>query len=163
MSESKAKPWQPVVAALANERVLRVYAARILGLATIDDGESARAERKDLQRLVKVGLLEDGTFEPIAGAFASVLEANTSPKPEGIDKFFGDGMLTNLPMNPALRREVLEHLSARLIPESESLGESDVNRLLATVTRDIPTLRRALVDHGLLRRNADGSQYRRGQ
>lgn len=36
-----------------------------------------------------------------------------------------------------------------------------MNRLLATVTRDVPTLRRALVDHGYVQRYPDGTGYRR--
>ncbi|PYI66719.1 hypothetical protein CVV68_12985 [Arthrobacter livingstonensis] len=154
MTGDNAIPWQPVMAALANEQVLQVYAARVLGV----DGP---AFEKELRRLASVGLLTPGTYEPVAGVFDTILVANSAPKAEGIDKFFSSGMLTQLPMNPALRREVLEHLATRLIPEGETLGETDINRLLATVTTDIPTLRRALVDHGLLERNADGSAYRR--
>ena len=79
MSEAKARPWQPVMAALADGHVLQVYAARVPGLSA---GVGAVfGSPKDLQRLVTVGLLDAATLEPIPGAFASVLEANRTPKP----------------------------------------------------------------------------------
>lgn len=147
-----AKPWQPVMAALANERLMQACAARVLGAAHTAAG-------KDLRRLVQVGLLTADTHEPVPGALAEVLAANTEPRPEGIDRFFDGGRLTHLPMNPAGRSEVPRRLAHRLIPADAVLAERDVNLLLGTVTADIPTLRRALVDHGLLVRNADGSEY----
>lgn len=149
-----ANPWQPVVAALANGRLMTVYAARVLGV-------EQQATEKELRRLVKVGLLAAGTFDPVPGALADILAANTEPKPEGVDKFFDGGRLTQLPMNPALRSELLGHLADRLFPADSVLSERDVNLLLGTVTADIPTLRRALVDHGMVQRNADGSAYSR--
>jgi hypothetical protein len=149
-----ANPWQPVVAALANSRMMTVYAARVLGV-------EQPATEKELRRLVQVGLLAAGTFDPVPGALADILAANTEPKPEGVDKFFDGGRLTHLPMNPALRNEVLGHLAGRLFPADSVLSERDVNLLLGTVTADIPTLRRALVDHGMVQRNADGSAYSR--
>ncbi|MGA7203088.1 MAG: DUF2087 domain-containing protein [Specibacter sp.] len=146
--------WQPVVAALANDHVLRTYAGRVLGVA-------GPAADKDLRRLVAVGLLAPETYAPIPGAFGAVLAANAVPTREGTEKFFEAGMLTGLPAHPDARREVLEHLAGRLVPDTEVLTERDINLVLATVTRDVPALRRALVDHGLLVRTADGAEYRR--
>ncbi|GAA4656547.1 DUF2087 domain-containing protein [Arthrobacter cryoconiti] len=159
-------PWQPVLAALANEYAMKVYARQVLidtpaGMAETGVPYPVDArERQALNRLVAVGLLDPDTFLPIPGALARVLAANATPKREGIERFFESGMLTRLPMNAAQRLEVLEHLAQRLIPTETDLAELDINRLLATVTRDIPTLRRALVDHGLLLRNVEGSRYR---
>ncbi|MHA7273060.1 DUF2087 domain-containing protein [Arthrobacter sp. TMT4-20] len=59
------------------------------------------------------------------------------------------------------RRAVLQHLTERLVPADQELSEREVNLVLATVTRDIPTLRRALVDYGHLVRRPDGTGYRR--
>ncbi len=100
-----ANPWQPVVAALANSRMMTVYAARVLGV-------EHPATEKELRRLVQMGLLAAGTFDPVPGALADILAANTEPTPEGVDKFFDGGRRTHLPMNPALRNEVLGHLAA---------------------------------------------------
>nr|WP_240901590.1 DUF2087 domain-containing protein [Arthrobacter silviterrae] len=133
---------------------MKVYATRVLGIGDV-------ASEKELRRLVQVGLLAEDTFEPVPGALAAVLAANTKPKPEGSDKYFDGGRLTHLPVNPAVRLQILEQLAERLVPAGEVLAERDINLLLRTVTADIPTLRRALVDHGLLTRNSNGSEYTR--
>ncbi|WP_125609878.1 DUF2087 domain-containing protein [Specibacter cremeus] len=147
--------WQPVVAALANDRLRRVYAARVLGTQEASDKP---ATEQEIRRLVAVGLLTaEGTVAD--GAFAALLAANATPRPEGVDKYFSQGMLVQLPASPGSRAEVLKHLARRLIPAETMLTEVEINRLLATVTGDVPTLRRALVDHGLLERTPDGSSY----
>ncbi|MBG0738404.1 DUF2087 domain-containing protein [Paeniglutamicibacter antarcticus] len=68
-------------------------------------------------------------------------------------------MLTGIPRNAADRDEVLAHLVIRLFGTEDVLSEPEVNRLLSTVTADVPTLRRALVDFAFLRRDRDGSLY----
>ncbi|WP_427016827.1 DUF2087 domain-containing protein [Pseudarthrobacter sp. P1] len=145
-------PWQPVVAALANARLREVYAGAVLGA---DVG----ATETELSRLAEAGLLDPQDNAVAEGIFAALLESGATPRPEGVEKYFAAGMLTRLPAGPAAREEVLAHLAERLLPGEDVLSEVDINRLLATVTDDVPMLRRALVDHGYLWRNADGSQY----
>ncbi|WP_051388670.1 DUF2087 domain-containing protein [Arthrobacter sp. 35W] len=149
---SPSAAWQPLLAALANERLRAVYAAAVLGA---DVGATA----KEVARLAAAGLLDPVDFSVAGGVFADALAAGSTPRPEGVDKHFDAGMLTHLPAAAAAREAVLAHLAQRLLPTSEVLSEKEVNRLLATVTTDIPTLRRALVDADLLRRSADGSRY----
>lgn len=150
------RPWQPVMAALADPLVMRVYAEAVLGQANADP---SAADRKARLRLSGLGLLEPGTNKPVPNVLKRVLIANSVPKLEGVDKFFKDGYLTHLPMAGPTRIELLEKLSRRLFVVDEKLSEAQVNRLLRTVTSDIPTLRRALIDFGFLDRAHDGSVY----
>ncbi|MBG6180725.1 DUF2087 domain-containing protein [Arthrobacter sp. CAN_A1] len=130
-----------------------IYAAAVLG-------HPADATAKELDKLAAAGLLgADGTVN--ADLFQAVLGAASRDKPQGVDRFFANGHLDGLPRNPAERRAVLEHLTERLIPAGQELSEREVNLVLSTVARDIPTLRRALVDYGHLVRRPDGTGYRR--
>ncbi|MCZ2402898.1 DUF2087 domain-containing protein [Paenarthrobacter sp. Z7-10] len=146
--------WQQLIAALGNDRLRQVYAEKVLGI----DGGGSPAE---LAKLASAGLLEvsDGSYELAPEVFAEVLSSARKPQPAGADRFFTHGRLQGIPRKPEDRDHVLGQLAIRLFGSEEVLVEHDVNRLLATVTEDIPTLRRALVDFGFLQRDADGSQY----
>ncbi|WP_105031473.1 DUF2087 domain-containing protein [Arthrobacter ruber] len=145
--------WQKILSTLAGERSRELYARAVLG-------QPLDASSKELQRLVDAGLLTadravDGQL------FKDVLAAAGSGTPKGVDRFFREGRIDGLPRAGQDRTDLLAHLAERLLPADEELGEPEVNRLLATVTRDIPTLRRALVDAGYLERYPDGTGYRR--
>ncbi|WP_104168355.1 DUF2087 domain-containing protein [Arthrobacter sp. SX1312] len=147
-----APSWQKVLSTLAGGRSRELYARAVLG-------QPLDATPKELQRLVDAGLLtpEHAVAE---GLFTDVLAA-AAPTPKGVDRFFRDGRIDSLPRAGQDRTALLAHLAGRLLPADMELGEPEVNRLLATVTHDIPTLRRALVDHGYLERYPDGTGYRR--
>ena len=144
--------WQKVLSTLAGGRSRELYARAVLGLP-LD------ATPKELQRLADAGLLTpehavaDGLFKDVLAAAA--------PTPKGVDRFFRDGRIDGLPRAGQERTDLLAHLAGRLLPADMELDEPEVNRLLATVTHDIPTLRRALVDYGFLDRHPDGTGYRR--
>lgn len=74
----------------------------------------------------------------------------------------GDGRLRSMPRRWTTRLLVLRHLAARFEPGRE-YREREVTAGLAawSTCSDPVTLRRELVDAGLLRREADGSAYRR--
>lgn len=145
--------WQKAFSTLSAPRLRELYAAAVLG-------QQPDASTKELEKLTAAGLLNaDRTVN--ADLFQEVLGASARKKPQGVDRFFLDGRLDGLPRNPAERTAVLEHLTERLIPADQELSEREVNLVLATVTRDIPTLRRALVDYGHLVRRPDGTGYRR--
>lgn len=148
-----SRSWQRAFSTLSAPRLRELYAAAVLG-------QHFDASTKELEKLTAAGLLNtDGTVN--ADLFQEVLGAAARKKPQGVDRFFRDGRLDGLPRNPAERTAVLEHLTERLIPAEQELSEREVNLVLATVTRDIPTLRRALVDYGHLDRRPDGTGYRR--
>lgn len=146
--------WQQVFAALANDRLRQVYAEWVLGIY-------GGAGDTELRKLAAVGLLEhteDG-YRVAPDMFKEVLTASARPKPAGVDRFFHDGRILGIPRKQEDRDELFGHLAVRLFGAEEVLDEAWVNRLLATVTTDVPTLRRALVDFGFLQRDPDGSQY----
>jgi hypothetical protein len=72
--------------------------------------------------------------------------------------FRADGRLERLPASPAARTRVLARVVERFERERE-YEEREVNVLLSQVDNDFATLRRYLVDEGLLRR--EKARYRR--
>jgi hypothetical protein len=65
----------------------------------------------------------------------------------------GDGRVASLPARAAKRKLVLEYVFNRFEPKRE-YGEREVNAVLEQVHDDYVTLRRYLVDEGLLVRSA---------
>ena len=80
------------------------------------------------------------------------------PRERVIETFFRGDALVQIPMTPAAFRTVLERL-AEGFQEGRDYPEAEVNRLLRPANEDVATLRRGLVDHGLMRR--EGGVYRR--
>ncbi|MDN4612640.1 DUF2087 domain-containing protein [Arthrobacter burdickii] len=145
--------WQKVLSTLAGERARTLYARAVLG-------QPLDAAPKEVQRLVDAGLLTDD-LHVNGQLFKAVLAAAAPGTPKGVDRFFREGRIDGLPRAGQDREDLLSHLAERLIPADEEISEPEVNRLLATVTHDIPTLRRALVDYGYMERYPDGTGYRR--
>lgn len=80
------------------------------------------------------------------------------PRARAIETFFQGDRLVQIPAAPAALRYVLEGLVERFEARRD-YSEAEVNRLLGLAHEDHATLRRALVDLGLMRR--DGGVYRR--
>jgi hypothetical protein len=145
--------WQKILSTLAGARSREIYARAVLG-------EPLDASPKEVQRLVDAGLLtQDHAVD--GHLFKDVLATSAPATPKGVDRFFREGRIEGLPRTGADRAGLLAHLAERLLPADDEITEPEVNRLLATVTRDVPTLRRALVDAGLVERYPDGTGYRR--
>jgi hypothetical protein len=163
---------------LADSNRLRVLAAvvlresRVAGIAEgtgLTEEEVARA----LGHLVSAGVVvqaADGLHAD-ARVFADAARAASPPrvKPDLSDAtpeqaavlrnfVGGDGRVDALPARSARRRLVLEYLATRFEP-SRDYGEREVNAVLEQVHDDYVTLRRYLVDEGLLERSA--GVYRR--
>lgn len=71
--------------------------------------------------------------------------------PPELAAFFRNGRLETIPAGRERRQAVLVHLVGRFAPDRE-YGEDEVNRILQAVHADHATLRRYLVDAGLLLR-----------
>lgn len=69
-----------------------------------------------------------------------------------------DGSLKQIPQPGAKLRVVLDYLMTAFEPGSQ-YREKDVNAILRRFHSDTATLRRALIDSGLLSRESDGSRY----
>jgi hypothetical protein len=80
------------------------------------------------------------------------------PGPPDLAPFFRGERLETMPAAPTRRRAVLAHIAARF-ERGREYSEADVNRTLQAIHSDHATLRRYLVDAGLLQR--ERSLYRR--
>lgn len=170
-----AEGWRPVVAALANAEQRLLLAGVITEEARRRDA-TVPAKRRDegLARLAAAGLLErDTTPGGEAGgawrvntaglrALLSARAAETRPASghEVVDGFVRDGRIHTYPAKPAQRRQLLEWAAQRALSPDDVLPERDLTDRLGHLTEDPATLRRYLVDAGLLSRSLDGSAYR---
>ena len=141
--------WRRVAAALTDEKRRQAYARAVLGLPA----ENAKA----VKALREAGLLDDR--DAPTEVFAQLLAEHPPETRQGVDRWLRDGRIDHYPAKPASRLELLEWIAARL-PE-EDLAEKALGDRLAEFTADVATLRRYLVDAGLLERAPDGSSYRR--
>lgn len=69
------------------------------------------------------------------------------------------GRIDLLPRQRKLRLEVLGELAGQVLGGAERVPERELNDRLAARVNDIPGVRRALIDEGILAREADGSAY----
>ena len=159
---------------LGDEDRLRVVAAIALGARTIDDvaktGGLAPGEvRRALPRLIAAGVVEDrnGLHVDLAPFREAArdrppkrreLPGATPEQARVLWNFVEDGRLKALPVRASQRRVVLEYLGARF-DEGTDYAEAEVNDLLGQFHEDYASLRRSLVDEGLLTRTA--GVYRR--
>jgi hypothetical protein len=78
--------------------------------------------------------------------------------PPDLAAFFRDGRLETIPSSRERRHAVLAYIAQRFSPGRE-YGEPEVNRMLQALHNDHASLRRYLIDAGLLLR--DHNVYRR--
>ncbi|MFT4280786.1 DUF2087 domain-containing protein [Microbacterium sp.] len=155
--------WRPILAALAHPDSGRVIAALMLG-ARLDDELSPlppSRRRHLLERLQVVGFLreDEGTLVFDGSVFAAALRGAATVRPQGVERFFRDGRLEQLPARPEDRDAVLAEVARRAFRPHETLDEPAVNERLSAFHDDTALLRRYLVDSGLLERRRDGSEY----
>jgi hypothetical protein len=178
MSVSAATPAR-VLGRLADEQRLRVLSAVALGATTVREtaeraGLSGSQTARALGQLVRAGIVsEQGAgLQVDLDAFArAAREASperhrpdledATPEQAAVLRNFvhEDGRIRELPARAAKREQVLEYVAARFEPGRE-YTEKAVNGVLAELYDDYVTLRRYLVDAGLLTRKA--GVYRRG-
>jgi hypothetical protein len=159
---------------LGDEERLRVVAAIALGARTIDDVATAadvspHDVRRVLPRLLAAGVVaQDDGLRIDTGAFRAAardrpprqreLPDATPEQARVLRNFVEDGRLKSLPARESQRRVVLEYLAGRF-DHGTDYTEAEVNELLGRYHEDYASLRRYLVDEGLLTRA--GGVYRR--
>ena len=167
-----------IVGLLADPDRRRVVAAMILGATTAEDiartaGLDARAVATALHRLGERGLvIRDGEHAfVVEEAFATAARAAAS-HPEPLDpdvdpevarvmrSFVRDGRITQIPMQHAKRRILLEWLVQDFEPGTR-YSEKMVNLILGQRHADTAALRRGLVDEELMDRD-HGEYWRIG-
>jgi hypothetical protein len=177
MTASTATPAR-VLGRLADEHQLRVLAAVALGATTVrQTAERAELSEADtaraLGRLMRAGVVsqERTGLRVDLDAFARAARAaaperrrpdldDATPEQAAVLRNFvdEDGRIRELPAREAKRERVLEYVADRFQPGRE-YAEKEVNDLLVELYDDYVTLRRYLVDAGLLTRKA--GVYRR--
>jgi len=74
--------------------------------------------------------------------------------------FIRDGRLVSIPARDKRRQVVYRYLRDQVFTEDRPYPEREVNQRLALFHADVATIRRGMVDGGLVSR--DGGEYRRG-
>lgn len=147
--------WRRIVAALDNGYRRSVYSEVVLGMHGLASAKRDRA----IATLRDAGLV-DAAGNAIPDIFARLLAEHPPVTRTGVQRWLRDGTIDSWPAKAEQRLELLEWAVVRVEAERD-LSEAEINEQLATVTRDVATLRRYLVDAGLLNRTADGTRYRR--
>jgi len=179
MSERAALDAGAIVGLLADDERRRVVAAVILGAGSIEavavaTGLPADRITRALGRLADGGLVVaaaeglsvDGAAFQQAARAARARPPRTEHAGESaerrkvLDAFVHDGRITSVPAAYGKRLIVLDWLAQSFEP-GVRYAEREVNEILATRHPDTATLRRYLVDEGLLDR-AGGEYWRIG-
>ncbi|AMM31805.1 hypothetical protein SA2016_1123 [Sinomonas atrocyanea] len=141
-----------LLAALANGRARTRFAQVALA------GEAGTPADAAADRLLRAaGVLEDlpgGAVKVDEAALAALLGEARAAVPSR-----PAGKVDLLPRQRALRIQVLRELAAAVLGEDERIPERELNARLGERALDIPGVRRALVDEGIVAREADGSAY----
>lgn len=151
-----------VLALLANADTRAVFAE--IAAAEVPSGD---ARERALRKLLASGLLEagpDGRPVVAAGRLRATLKQSAPPPVVGAERFLSrTGRILDYPARWADREALLALVLARSVPAGEELTEKELGVRLGRHTDDVATLRRYLVDAGLLRRSPDGRSYRRAE
>ena len=170
---------QALLAALADEVRLKAFAAVLLGATETAQvaratGRSDRETLRMLTRLQATGLVgrtdagwtaHPGLLREVVAAAASepayVDHGATDPDVSAVLRtFVPEGRLVQMPAQEGKRRIVLDHV-ARVFEPGVRYPEREVDALLKAFWHDHATLRRYLVDYGLLGRE-NGEYWRTG-
>jgi hypothetical protein len=156
-AEPTPEAWRAVLAALVNPRLRRTLAEIIVET----DPELSAPDRRDARRI----LMQSGLLTPAQQldepGLRAMLRAGRTEK-EGVDRWLrADGRIDHWPKSADDRLQLLSWIAERLIGPDDVLAEKPFTQKLFAFTTDPNTLRRALVDAGLIVRNADGTDYRR--
>lgn len=171
MDEHRAAPSaapdpRPVLAALGNPHVRRVYAEVVLGAAPDELGRDlgAARRRRAVSTLLAAGLVEevDGRLVEVPEAFTRLLGGAPAARTRGPERFLDHhGRLQGYPRVAADHHALLRLVAERAVGEDEVLTEAELGERLARFTDDTATLRRSLVEAELLERTRSGSEYAR--
>lgn len=160
MDEPRPLEWRAVVALLANSETR----AALAGLSDADSLTATRRERA-LRRWEQAGVItRDADGAPLVdeARLRATLSAVSPGARVGPQRFLSsDGHIHTYPARPAERHELLEQVIERVLTGEEVITEATLNERLADFTENAATLRRYLVDAGLLHRQPDGTGYHR--
>ncbi len=179
-SGAEPREAERILGLLAEPDRLRVVSALALGASTIVDikdmtGLEARTVEKALARLIQGGLVvrdRDGssrlvTEELLVAARRAATTRKLNEERQGpaytsevLRRFFRGGRLHSIPTTKSKRMVLLDHLAQSFEP-GRRYPERAVNEILSRYNADVASLRRYLVDEGLMER-AEGFYWRSG-
>jgi hypothetical protein len=154
-----ADDWRRIIWALADPVRRQVYASAVLNVPV--DLPPKKYEKASAA-LVSAGLLTP-EHEVASEIFTALLDASPVITRTGIDRFVRDGRIERYPVRAADRLALLTWARDRALPNSSALTEQAFGERLALLTDDVASLRRYLVDAGLVVRDAAGPSYRRAE
>lgn len=150
--------WRAVLALLANADTRAVFAE-----VAAASPPSGAARGRALARLEAAGLLgRDVGGAPVVAEdrLRATLAQAATTSPSGPERFLSrGGRIVGYPSRRRDRLAVLQLVAGRCLDAGEELGEPQLGERLAEFTDDVATLRRYLVDAGLLERSPDGRRY----
>ncbi len=159
MTTTEPIDWRAVIAVLANGDSRAVF-AEIAG-GTVPSGA---ARDRAFARLSAIGLVEEGPDgrPVVAEARLRATLRQAAPEPvTGVERFLSsEGRIVDYPSRRTDRHDLLTLIAGRTIGPDENLSEPQLGERLARFADDVATLRRYLVDAGLLARSPDGRRYR---
>jgi hypothetical protein len=130
-----------------------------VGLVELRDGSYALriGEIHDLgRRLAALEAQDAPDAEPVTGPDGEPLPPEDA---KVLRSFFDRGRLTSIPAHDRKRMVVIRYLRDRCFGEDRPYPEKEVNQRLALYHPDVASLRRYMVDAGLMTREA--GEYRR--
>ncbi|WP_039828291.1 DUF2087 domain-containing protein [Nocardia testacea] len=162
-----------LVGALAQNDRRAAYAALALGATTVAEvaeraGLRSPAAAVALQKLADVRIAsfdrEKHTYTLLDDTFRLAIQSEVRvagrARGDGAGSYFRRGRLTSIPGNTEVRSRVLDVVRDSFEP-GVPYPEAKVNAICGEWFDDWVTLRRALVDEGMLCRNESGAIYER--
>lgn len=165
------------VKAMASAERLRVIGALVRGRASQTEIADqlhlpARDVYNHLAFLVHVNVIreEDGLYELDEKAIETLARGQFEDKrpqfeekPDDVRKVLKaylkeDGTIKQLPQE-GRKMEIILHFIVDVFPFDTTFTEKEVNTILRRFHMDTATLRRNLIDYGLMARESDGSKY----
>lgn len=154
--------WRPVIVALANDDARTVFARLVAdggGDPFIGVSPSRRGHvRRQLEAAGIIGEV-DGAVVLRPEVFADVLRQGGMARPSGVQRFLRDGRIVQYPSRASDRLELLTWIAAQTLRPGEVVTERVITERLAAYADDSASLRRYLVDSGLVERTSTGSEY----
>jgi len=153
--------WRSVIAVLANDDTRRMLARLLLGesLHSVTAQLPAGRRRSITRALERSGLIDAETGALREQRFRELLDTAPVARRAGVERFLDGGRIHQYPAKAGERLELLRWVAVRALAADEVLDEPAMNERLAAFSDDTAVLRRYLVDHELVQRRADGSQY----
>ena len=136
--------------------------ARLILGASLDAATAelpAGRRAKVVRSLERSGLLDLDSGALREQRFRELLEEQPAPRATGVDRFLDGERIRQWPARPDDRLALMRWVASRALAVGEVVDERAMNERLARFSDDTAVLRRYLVDHGLVERRVDGSEY----